>query len=460
MILPKTIRSEADKHFLPAGISHGTERAILSRILYGTTGQPDAENDAAAAEPDRDSDTLSPNGQGQQKMIPRSEKTRIGMMAGVGLAALALNSCGQKPAPAETLPAAEASQQARSGQIQAMRVTRIARRDLSDTITATGHLVVREEAAVGTELQGYRVKAVYVDEGDWVKQGQPLAKLDDTLLLAQIAQAEATLAQQKANAAFNDSNLKRTESLATAGAASTQSLEQARMQAATTRAAVMAAEASVNEMKVMDDRMTLRAPVTGRILQRTLRPGDISAPSTATPYFRIARDGLIELDAELPDARLAQIKVGDPATVTLSSGETFKGKVRFISPRVDQTTSLGRARVEMPYDPALRPGGFAKATFGGHASGGLTVIASAVRYESGGPVLMLVGEGNRVSSVPVKLGDRMGEYVQLLEGPPAGARVLATGSAFTLDGDVIQPIEEEAAATSVAQAPAVQAKAQ
>jgi HlyD family secretion protein len=378
------------------------------------------------------------------------------MMAGVGLAALALNSCGQKPAPAETIPAAQsAAHPAGDGQTQAMRVTRIAQRDLSDTITATGHLVVREEAAVGTELNGYRVKAVYVDEGDWVKQGQPLAKLDDTLLLAQIAQAEATLAQQKANADFNNSNLTRTESLATAGASSTQALEQARMAAATTKAAVMAADAAVNSMKVMDDRMILRAPVAGRILQRSLRPGDISVPSTATPYFRIARDGLIELDAELPDARLAQLKVGDPATVTLSSGETFKGKVRFISPRVDQTTSLGHARVEMAYDPALRPGGFAQATFGGQAKGGLTVIASAIRYESGGPVVMLVGQGNKVSTVPVKLGDRMGEYVQLVDGPPGGSRVLATGSAFTLDGDVIQPIEEEAAAT-----PAVQAKAQ
>ncbi|MEP7210162.1 MAG: efflux RND transporter periplasmic adaptor subunit [Alphaproteobacteria bacterium] len=389
-------------------------------------------------------------------MITRPDKTRIAVMAGVGLAALALNSCGQKPAPAETIPAAQtAGQPARDGQTQAMRVTRIAKRDLSDTITATGHLVVREEAAVGTELNGYRVKAVYVDEGDWVKQGQPLAKLDDTLLLAQIAQAEATLAQQKASAAFNDSNLTRTESLATAGASSTQALEQARMAAATSKASVMAAEAAVNSMKVMDDRMILRAPVAGRILQRTLRPGDISVPSTATPYFRIARDGLIELDAELPDARLAQLKVGDPATVTLSSGETFKGKVRFISPRVDQTTSLGHARVEMPYDPALRPGGFAQATFGGEAKGGLTVIASAIRYESGGPVVMLVGQGNKVSTVPVKLGDRMGEYVQLVDGPPGGSRVLATGSAFTLDGDVIQPIEEEAAAT-----PAAQAKAQ
>lgn len=459
MILPKTIRSEADRHSVSPRNPGGTERAILSRILYETYDCPDVENGAAAG-PDRISDADSPNAQGQQKMLTRPQKTRIAVMAGVGLAALTLNSCGQKPAPAETLPEAEAAQSVHSGQIQAMRVTRVAQRDLSERISATGRLVVREEAAVGTELNGYRVKAVYVDEGDWVKAGQPLAELDDTLLRAQIAQAEATLAQQKASAAFNDSNLARAESLAAAGATSTQALEQARMQAATTHAAVMAAEASVNSMKVMDARMTVRAPVTGRILQRTLRPGDISVASTATPYFRIARDGLIELDAELPDARLAQIKAGEPATVTLPSGEVVKGKVRFISPRVDQATSLGRVRVELPYDPALRPGGFAQATFGGEAKGGLTVLASAVRYESGGPALMVVDKNNRVTTTPVKLGDRLGAYVQLIDGPPAGTRVLETGSAFTLDGDVIQPIEEEAAATPIASVAADQAKPQ
>src|SRR5690606_2144865 len=88
----------------------------------------------------------------------------------------ALNSCGQKPAPA-----AEARREEAALDAQTMRVTRVAQRSLSDEIIATGPLVVREEAAVGSELPGYRVQAVYVDEGDWVKQGQALARLDDTL---------------------------------------------------------------------------------------------------------------------------------------------------------------------------------------------------------------------------------------------------------------------------------------
>lgn len=383
-------------------------------------------------------------------MMTRTMSIRAAAFAGVAIATLALGSCGQKPAPAE---AANGDAAVQSG--QSMRVTRVAVRNLQDDIAATGRLVVRDEAAVGSELPGYRVQAVLVDEGDWVKQGQALARLDDTLLQAQIAQAEAELATQKAMAQFRNSQLVRAESLTEEGAFSKELLEQRRMEALGADAALLASQAAVNEMKQRSARMTLRAPVAGLVLQRNLRPGDISG-SGGVPYFRIAREGLVELDAELPDVKLSQVKEGDPAIVSLPTGESIAGVVRYVSPRVDEATSLGRARIEMPYNPALRAGSYAEATFGASTREGLTVPASAVRYESGGPVLMLVDAENKVSRTPVKLGERMGDFVQLVDGPPAGARVLATGSAFTLEGDVITPIEDEAIADATpATAPVV-----
>ena len=138
----------------------------------------------------------------------------IGAIGSVAVLSLALHSCGQKPAPAAESATRNAEAKAISGSAQAMRVTRVAARDISDQITASGRLVVKEEASVGSELPGYRVSQVFVDEGDWVKQGQALARLDDSLLQAQIAQAEATLATQKANVTFKQSQLDRGEMLA------------------------------------------------------------------------------------------------------------------------------------------------------------------------------------------------------------------------------------------------------
>jgi HlyD family secretion protein len=104
----------------------------------------------------------------------------------------------------------------------------------------------------------------------------------------------------------------------------------------------------------------------------------------------------------------------------------------------------------LPFDKVLRPGSFAQAVFEGSPSGALTVLASAVRYEAGGPVVMMVDEANKVKRVPVKLGERTGDYVQLVEGPPAGSRVLAVGTGFVLEGDTIAPIEEGVASASAA----------
>jgi HlyD family secretion protein len=370
----------------------------------------------------------------------------IAATLGVAALSLALHSCGQKPAPAAEMPPAD---KAAPSDKQSMRVTRVAVRDLSEAIEARGRLVVREEAAVGSELPGYRVAQVYVDEGDWVKQGQALARLDDTLLQAQIAQAEATLATQKATADFQQSQLERAEMLTAEGAFSKEQLEQRRMQAIGAKASLNASRAAVNEMKVRQSRMTLRAPVAGSILERNIRPGEISG-SAMGPYFRIARDGLIELDAELTDAQLALIHEGGAVQVALADGQVLQGKVRFISPRIDETTNLGRARVALPFNKALRPGGFAQANFSATASGILAVPASAIRYEAGGPAVMLVDEQNRVRRVPVKLGEHAGDYVQLVQGPPAGSRILSVGAAFALEGDVIQPIEEGVASGGAA----------
>jgi HlyD family secretion protein len=387
----------------------------------------------------RNANSSPSDAQGRTHMKTRTTLSSIAAIAGAGVLSLGLHACGQKPAPAEEAEAAAAQ----GGSGQAMRVTRVELRDLADDVVAMGRLVVREEAAVGSELPGYRVSRVYVDEGDWVKQGQAMAQLDDTLLQAQIAQAEATLATQKATVEFRRSQLERAESLSKEGAVSRAQLDQSRMEAATSEASLLASQANVNEMKVRQSRMTLRAPVAGAVLERAIRPGDISGGSV-TPYFRIARDGLIELDAELADAKLAQIKIGDPVSVTLTTGGQLQGKVRFISPRVDAASGLGRARIELPRDASLRPGSFAEASFNGGADGVLTVPASAIRYEAGGPAVMVVDASNKVNHMTVKLGERMGEYVQIVQGPPAGSRVLATGSAFTLDGDVITPVEEGA----------------
>ena len=190
----RALHSRALKRGMPAKKLAGSGRNWLSSFVFRT------------------GDAIAPRLKPTTKPLPGRARTEkddhaqepglAAAIAGAGVMCSASTACGQKPAPAE-----EAAMPTEATVAGRRRRRRCGSRALSCAIlrtkfVATGRLVVREEAAVGSELPGYRVAAVYVDEGDWVKQGQAMAKLDDALLQAQIAQAEATLATQKANLDF------------------------------------------------------------------------------------------------------------------------------------------------------------------------------------------------------------------------------------------------------------------
>jgi HlyD family secretion protein len=325
---------------------------------------------------------------------------------------------------------------------RAVRVSRVQSRALTSALTVSGLLTPREEAAVTSELGGYRVLKVFVDQGDWVKAGQPLAQLDDTLLRAQIAEQSAMLTQQTLAAERAESQAKNVQGLDNQGILSQEDIDTRRYQAKSARAAAVAAQAQLDDLKTRQARLTLRAPVAGRVLARYVRPGDLPAGQTAgQPLFRIARDGLVEIDAEVPEADLGKLRVGQHADVTLPDGAKTTGQVRLISPEVDQQSKLGHARILLPVRADLRPGGFAYARLPDIGATGVVAPDKAVTYDAEGASVFVVDAANRVHRVGVHTGRRADGFVELLQGPPAGSRVLVTGSSFVLDGDKVVPAE-------------------
>lgn len=343
--------------------------------------------------------------------------TRYLIATALVCSAVALTACGgkkDKEAPAKTAAA----------QARTVSVGSVETRPLGGGIEASGQLVSREEAAVGSELTGYRVARLYADEGDWVRKGQPLVQLDDTLLRAQIEQQAAVTAQAQAEAA-------RVSGLDGQGVLSQEQIETRRYQA-------RAQEAALKELRTRAARMTITSPVAGRVLSRGVQPGQIAGGGT-TPWFTIARDGLVELDAEVNEADLAGVRVGQGAQVSLPGGQAISGVVRLISPRVDASTRLGKVRVKLPVRDDLRPGGFGRANFGASGKAVTAIPESAIRYEADGLFVMTVDSNNRAHQTAVKIGQKGGGWAQLVQGPPAGTRIVLGGASFVTDGDVVRP---------------------
>lgn len=338
----------------------------------------------------------------------------------VAIAAVALAGCGKKEAPKK-----EATAGAR-----AVTVVRLEQRPITGSLTASGDLRPREEAAVAPEVTGFRVLQVNADVGDSVRAGQVLVQLDPALLRAQIAQAEAQSAQAEDQA-------RRVADLDNSGVLSNEQIAQRRFQA-------QAARANLRDLQTRLAKLSVTAPVSGVVLERTARPGDLSAGG-GTPWFRIARDGQMELSANLPEDELARIRVGQSAMVTLPGGAQVEGRVRLVSPQIDAQTKLGEVRVLLPARSDIRAGGFGRAVFADAGGAALALPETAIRYDANGASVMVVGADNKVKRVSIQTGARGSGLVQIVRGPPAGSRIVQNASSFLLDGDLVKPVEASAA---------------
>ncbi len=178
----------------------------------------------------------------------------------------------------------------------------VADRILASGLPVSGQLISREEAAVATQVSGYQIARVLVDQGQPVRKGQVLAVLDDTLLRSDIAQQEAAVAQQHVAVEQAEAEAGRVKGLENSGVLSKEAIAERGLSARTARAQLAQAQAQLRGQQVRERLMTIRAPVSGRILERTARPGDVA--STATNLFRIARNSQIELNAEVAEQNL------------------------------------------------------------------------------------------------------------------------------------------------------------
>jgi RND family efflux transporter MFP subunit len=163
------------------------------------------------------------------------------------------------------------------------------------------------------------------------------------------------------------------------------------------------------------------------------------AAGAAEPMFRIVANGEVELDAEVTETRMAGVKIGQRARVEVAGVGEIAGKVRLVSPEVDRATRLGRVRIYLGDNPALRVGAFARGTIETATSRGLAVPASAVLYGPDGPSVQVVRD-HRVETRLVKIGLTAGALAEVREGLNGDELVVARSGTFLRDGDAVRPL--------------------
>ncbi|WP_076072025.1 efflux RND transporter periplasmic adaptor subunit [Sphingomonas montana] len=366
------------------------------------------------------------------------------IVAAVAVSLFLTKRGGGKPAGADA--AAEAG-----GKTTTQRVTVVVpgRSASSATISATGTLAARREMPVGVAGEGGRVTAVLAEQGQWVAAGQTLVVIDRSVQTQQAAQLRASITVAQADAALAQSNLDRARSLVGRGFVSKADLDSrvATRDAAAARVAV--ARAQLNESQALIGRLNVRAPAAGLVLSRSVEAGQIVSGGGGTPLFRIARDGELELQARLAEQDLTGLSVGRPAQVTPVGGtRTFNGRIWQLSPVIDPTSRQGIARIALPYDPALRPGGFASVVITSGSVDQPLLPQSAVLAEGKTNFVYVVGPNNVVARRTVTVGQVGDTGVSIAAGLDGTEQVVVSAGAFLNPGDKVIPERRSAVAAS------------
>lgn len=299
-----------------------------------------------------------------------------------------------------------------------------------------GSVVAWQELVVGIETGGYRVTEVGFEEGDAVKAGQVLVRLDPAIAAAQAQQAEAAVEEAIAALQIAQSDLRRSVELARSDAVARQTLEQRQSAARQAEARLLSARARRDEAAARLEQTTIEAPTDGIVSRRSILPGAVVQPGQE--MFRLIRDGRVELAARVPELDLAGIAPGQPVRVT--HGErVIEGLVRLIAPVIAGDTRLGLVYVTLPADSGLRPGMFARAEFTPAAAPGLAVPQEAVVFRDGRAVVFVVTpDGEHVQQRAVATGARREGLVEVTGGLQEGERIVVAGAGFLADGDMVR----------------------
>lgn len=324
-------------------------------------------------------------------------------------------------------------------QAPVVTVTVPGRATIVGTITATGTLAARREMPVGAVGEGGQVERVLVEPGDWVQNGQVLAVINRSVQTQQQASLAAQVEVAQADRRLAQANLDRALQLVDRGFISQADVDRLTATRDAASARVEVAQAQLAEMRERTNRLDIVAPAGGLVLERNIEPGQVVGGGTGV-LFSIAQGGQMEMLAEMSEDNLARLSVGANAEVSpVGSTEVFNGQVWQIAPIIDPQDRQGTVRIALPYDRALRPGGFATARVSAGAMVAPRLPESAILSDNAGSYVYIVGDDNRVARRNVQTGTITAEGVAVVEGLSGSERVVLRAGAFLSEGETVEP---------------------
>lgn len=323
-----------------------------------------------------------------------------------------------------------------------VEVAAASRRAIAASYTGTAPLEARAESQVVAKTSGVALD-VMVEEGQQVRAGQVLLRLDSARAEQQAAQTGATLRKLEANYA-------RARQMAEQRLLSANDADQLRYDLESARAANRLANLELSYAKV-------EAPISGVVASRSIKTGNFVQINS--PIIRIVDTSQLEATLNVPERELATLKAGLPVQMQVDAmpGKSFTGKVNRVAPVVDSGSGTFRVICSFEGGGVLQPGMFGRLRIDyDNRADALVVPRAALLDDEGDPAVFVV-RGKKVARVPVKLGYLDGAWAEIRDGIKLGDQVVVAGKTALREGTEVLPINaakpKDVAAAAGASAP-------
>lgn len=313
------------------------------------------------------------------------------------------------------------------------------KRTLPLALDAVGHVEAKASVALKARVDGQVAEVLYA-EGQPVRKGQLLMRLDPASFEAQARQAEGVLARDEALLARNRADYLRNKALAGQGFISKSGLDQSEADLHAAEASLKADRAALDNARLQTGYTRVVAPIDGVAGALQLPVGG-AAKANDTTLLTINQVSPIYVSFSVSDSVLASLRQASnhgqvPVTVTVAGlSQPVRGKLAFIDNGIDATAGAITAKAEFPNaDRLLTPGQFAKVSAQiGTVADALVVPATAVENGVDGFYVFVVDSGSHVALRKVKPGLEAGGYRVIDSGLKAGERVVIGGQARLRD---------------------------
>jgi membrane fusion protein, multidrug efflux system len=357
------------------------------------------------------------------------------------LSIMLLGGCAGSDAPAQG--SAESGEVARPQDSAAVpvMVAQAGRTTIPIELTAIGTGKAFQTVSVESQVAGI-VKEVHYQQGQFVQKGDLLVTLDEDPFLAAVAQAEAALARDKAQAELSQAELQRTERLYKEGIVSPQQHDQSQASSAAAEATVRADEAAIRTSKIQLSYCSIYAPISGVTGEQLVSPGATVKANDVPTLVVINQVEPIYVNFSVPQQYLESIKESmsrsrlrvNATPPGRTTAET--GILTFVNNTVDTTTGTIQLMATFPNaDHHLWPGQFSNVVLNlGEQQDVLVVPSQSVQAGQQGDYVFVVKQDKTVDVREVKVGQTVNNNTEILQGLTAGETVVTDGQVRLVPG--------------------------